>query len=216
MNLSTVVNSETMTSRDVAKLTGTRHDNVLSKIKGILNKLDNNFSDLNFKAVKYKDSKGEMRDEIYMTKSGSLFIASRYDVNLHLAVQLRWEELEKNIRPQTTLEWMKLAVEQEEKLQLAIATKAEIGSRREATSMNTASVQTKRANKLEIELDVSKDFCTIKRMQMLNHGIIFNWRLLKSTGIEMDIATKDVFDSNYGTVKSYHRDVWEETYKLTF
>lgn len=106
-------------------------------------------------------------------------------------------------------------IEQKE-LQVAIATKAEIGSRREATAMATASVQTRRANKLQIELDESKEYCTIKRMQLLNHGQKFNWRLLKSTGIEMGVPTKRVFDSNYGTVCSYHKSVWKETYNLTF
>ena len=53
-------------------------------------------------------------------------------------------------------------------------------------------------------------------MQLLNHWMKFNWRLLKSTGVEMWIKTIDIFDANYWTVKAYHKEVWEETYKLTF
>jgi len=97
---------------------------------------------------------------------------------------------------------------------LAIATKAEIGSRREATSMATASVQTKRANKLELELDKSKEYYTIKRVSMLNHGQPYNWRHLKSAGKDLGIEPEDVFDQNYGTVKAYHKDVWKEAYGL--
>ena len=117
---------------------------------------------------------------------------------------------------QNPIERAKAWIKEQEQLQQAIKTKAEIGSRREATAMATASVQTKRANKLEIELDESKEYCTIKRMQMLCHGQKFDWRLLKSTGIEMGVKTRDVFDSNYGTVKSYHKSVWKEAYNLTF
>jgi phage anti-repressor protein len=126
-------------------------------------------------------------------------------------------------RPRTALELAKEQVllledleRTQKELDIAIKTKAEIGSKREATAMATASAQTRRANKLEEELDKSKEYCSIKRMQMLNHGIRFNWRLLKSNGIEMGIKPIDIFDANYGTIKAYHKDVWKETYNLNF
>lgn len=96
------------------------------------------------------------------------------------------------------------------------ATKAEIGQRREATAMNTASQAVKKANKLEVELDKSKEYCTIKRMEMLKHGQKFKWRELKAASVEMELMPTDVFDANYGTVKAYHRDVWLEVYALDF
>lgn len=96
----------------------------------------------------------------------------------------------------------------------AEATKAEIGHRREATAMNTASQATKKANRLEVELDRSKEYATIKRMEMLYHGTSFSWRLLKSASADIGIPPIDVFDANYGTVKAYHADAWAEAYAL--
>jgi len=68
--------------------------------------------------------------------------------------------------------------------------------------MATASAEARRAARLEIEMDQSTQYATIKRMQMIYHGQRFNWRILKSTGIEMGIDSIDVFDANYGTVKA--------------
>lgn len=96
----------------------------------------------------------------------------------------------------------------------AIRTKAWIGARREATAMATASKEARRAEKLEQELDRSKEYVTVKRMSMLYHGQKFDWRHLKATSIEMGIEPIDVFDSNYGTVKAYHVDVWREAYAI--
>lgn len=82
--------------------------------------------------------------------------------------------------------------------------------------MATASAATRKSNALEIELDRSKDYCTIKRMQMLYHGMKFNWRFLKQTAAEMGVEAIDIFDANYGTVKAYPREVWIEAYAINF
>lgn len=115
--------------------------------------------------------------------------------------------------PTTYIEALQALIESEKAKDLAIATKAEIGNRREATAMNTASQAVKRVNKLEIELDQSQQWSTVKRMEIIT-GLKFSWRLLKSAGSDLGIESKDVFDPNFGTVKAYHADVWREAYAL--
>lgn len=54
--------------------------------------------------------------------------------------------------------------------------------------------------KLQIELDYSKDWFSIKRVAKMN-GVdwkIFDWRNLKSVGLEMGYEVKKIFDANYG------------------
>jgi len=94
----------------------------------------------------------------------------------------------------------------------AIATKAEIGNRREATAMNTASQAVKQVNKLEIELDKAKEWSTIKRMEMLHPTMKFNWRKLKSVSNALELDIQTVPDANYFEVKSYHAKAWFEAY----
>ncbi len=92
-------------------------------------------------------------------------------------------------------------------------TKAEINNKKTATAMNTASQLSKKNSKLEIQLDESKSYTTIKRMSEI-YGTSFNWRELKRVSKKLDLKSKDVFDSNYGTVKAYHREVWKKAYSL--
>lgn len=102
------------------------------------------------------------------------------------------------------------AIEQRDQ---AIATKALIGSKREATAMATASKAIKHANRLEVELDQSKNYATVKRMERV-HGRAFDWRLLKKTTKDIGLVARDVFDANYGSVKAYPAEVWEKTYSV--
>lgn len=68
--------------------------------------------------------------------------------------------------------------------------------------------------KLQIELDYSKDWYSIKRVAKMNDvdWKIFDWRKLKAVGLEMGYEVKKIFDANYGEVNTYHRDVWEACY----
>jgi hypothetical protein len=123
--------------------------------------------------------------------------------------------------PQTYIGALKALVIAEEAkeaaLQLAsqaIATKAEIGNRREATAMNTASQAVKQVNQLEIELDKSKEWSTIKRMEILHPTMKFNWRKLKSVSNALELDIHTVPDANYFEVKSYHAKAWFEAYGI--
>lgn len=68
--------------------------------------------------------------------------------------------------------------------------------------------------KLQQELDYSKEWLSIKRVAAIN-GVewkTFDWRKLKAVGIEMGYGVKKIFDANYGEVNTYHKDVWETVY----
>lgn len=68
--------------------------------------------------------------------------------------------------------------------------------------------------KLQQELDYSKDWYSIKRVAAMNDvdWRTFKWRKLKEKSIELGYGVKKIFDANYGEVNTYHRDVWESTY----
>ena len=118
------------------------------------------------------------------------------------------------------IERAKKWIEEEKQKQLAIqerdqaiATKAEIGSRREATAMSTASKYKRKAEKLEALMDESQSFATIKKVQALTGGTYDTYELRrysKTNRLEIQKAE----DANYGSVNSYHKDAWLAVYNI--
>ena len=108
------------------------------------------------------------------------------------------------------VEQKELALKQRDQ---ALATKAWIGSKREATAMATASAAKREAQKLQIQLDQNEDWATVKKVTFALGGA-YDWRKLTATSAELKIERIDVPDKNYGTVKSYHKDVWLKAYGI--
>ncbi len=206
----------TMTSLEIAELVEKRHDNVKRTIETLAN---SGVIELpQFEEV--KNHLGQTVSVYLVDKRSSYIVVAQLSPEFTARLVDRWQELEHSTRTNipnfsnpadVARAW---AIEYE-KRELAESTKAEIGHRREATAMNTASQAVKKVTKLEQELDKSKQYVSIKRMTMIHHGQLFNWRLLKSTSSEMGLPSVDVFDQNYGSVKAYHCEVWQEAYAIT-
>jgi prophage antirepressor-like protein len=67
---------------------------------------------------------------------------------------------------------------------------------------------------LQIELDESREYFTVKRVAALN-GIYWkkiNWKALKNTSAAMELDVRKIFDGNYGKVNAYHISVWKHEY----
>jgi len=219
MQIATIDSIKTMTSREIAELTGKELSNVHRDIRAMLDELKKDDSLLNHPREDV-DARGYTTC-FYLSRELTETLLTGYSAPARLKVIRRWHELEEQQETQAIPNFTNPAAaarawaEQYEARLLAESTKAQIGARREATAMNTASQAVKKANQLEIELDRSKQYASVKRMEMLYHGQHFNWRLLKSAANEMSVPAIDVFDANYGTVKAYHADVWREAYAIS-
>ena len=100
---------------------------------------------------------------------------------------------------------------QQKALDEAIKTKAYINNKKTAKAMNTASQKSKEVKRLEVQLDSSKEYSTIRKMEILT-GAKYNWRELKKESIALDHPIHEVPDELYGSVKSYHKEVWFNCY----
>lgn len=98
----------------------------------------------------------------------------------------------------------------------AIRTKAEIGSRREATAMATASAAVRKAAALENELGRGRDYKAVKGIPWFlevfsNTPAAYSvaGRKLSELSRRMGYEILEVEDSRFGSVKAYHIDVIE-------
>lgn len=205
---------ETMTTREIAELVGKQHSNIKISAErlsgtGVIGTL----------AMQGFMHNGNVYHEYLITKRDSLILVAQNCPEFTAKIIDRWQELEAaqvsalpnfNNPAEAARAW---AFEYDAKIQ-AQATKAQIGNKREATAMNTASQAAKKAKKLEIQLDQSSTYATVKRMTMHHRGINFNWRVLKRAADALSLPAMDVFDANYGTVKAYHARVWQDAYSI--
>lgn len=96
----------------------------------------------------------------------------------------------------------------------AIRTKAEIGSRREATAMATASAAVRKAAALENELGRGRDYKSVKGIPWFLDvfadtpaAYSVAGRKLSDMSRRMGYNIREIEDTRYGIVKAYHADV---------
>jgi hypothetical protein len=109
-----------------------------------------------------------------------------------------------------------LIEKEEEKERMALEhkhTKMYISDKQTATALQNSGAKTKVINRLQIELDDSKLYATIKRVELVT-GTKYNWRTLKTYANDNNLKIKKVFDNNYGTINSYDKETWSECYDI--
>ncbi len=186
--------NDKITSLEVADMVGKEHKELLRDIRRYGEQFAESKIALGdfFEESLYKDANNQSRPCYLVTKKGCEFIANKLTGVKGTAFTAkyinRFHEMEDQLKPkapQTYLEALKALVAAEEAKE-----------------------------ELQAQLDVSKDWYSIKRVAAMN-GVdwkTFNWRKLKEKSIELGYGIKKIFDANYGEVNTYHRDAWEAAY----
>lgn len=92
-DLTIASSSLTMSSREIAELTGKRHDHVMRDIRAMLVELHGEGDVPKFGDV-YLGGNGEERPCFNLPKRESLILVSGYNVQMRAAIIDRWQELE--------------------------------------------------------------------------------------------------------------------------
>lgn len=234
----TMGNALTMSSREIAGLTGKRHDNVMSDCKKLADFYSQSYSpEISGEHVKtstYKDPTGRELPCFELNKQASLDLVTGYSLPHRHAVNKRWQELEELVQqpsamqlPQTYSDALRLLADQVEETQRishqrdeAIRTKAQISSSREASTMGKLSAATKKIAKLEKTVGDNRDWKTAKSITWLPDVFDLTGKRspaysqigkrLTAISNEIGVEIREVEDSAYGKVKAYHLDAINE------
>lgn len=176
MNLITTI-ALTMSSQEIADLVGSRHDDVKRSIARLAERGTIQLPPM----AEVKNHLGQTVNVYQVCKRDSFIVVAQLSPEFTAALVDRWQVLENGLVPDLETEEGKLLMIQSmatkqlaliaENKQIAIqrdhavATKAEIGSRREATAMATASAAVRDANRLRDELGFSARHATILKVE---------------------------------------------------
>jgi len=93
-SISTIVEQQTITSKEIAEITGKNHFDVLRAIRKMEPAWEETAAS-KFTCSSYKDKSGKMSPLYIMTKRECLFVATKFNDVARAKLVLRWEQLEK-------------------------------------------------------------------------------------------------------------------------
>lgn len=214
----------TMSSREIADLVEARHNDVVATIERLFAK-----GLLRSSRKTRREETGGRPIEVYdLIERDTHLVVSGYSDEHRARVIDRWQELEAKQAPAFAIpksmsEALRLAAdlsEQNERLAIerdtAVRTKAEIGSRREATAMATAAAKAKEVARLKHELGRNQQHATVIAVEKATDR-----KFAKNAYVALRRATKEygltaveVVDARYGSVKAWPAIAWREAYGI--
>ena len=88
---------QTMSSLEIAKLTGKDHAHIMRDIRNMEPAWEK-ISQTKFGLSSYNDAQGKQRPCYYLTKTECLYVATKFNDEARAKLVIRWEELEKKAR----------------------------------------------------------------------------------------------------------------------
>lgn len=216
-------NTVTMSSLEMAALTGKRHDSVKRTVSTLAESGVISYPQI---VDGIKAANGVVPRHYLIGKRDSFVVVAQLCPEFTARVVDRWQELEAQAsapRELTRIELLQIALDSEQKRieaeaqrDHAIATKALIGSKREATAMAKASSAVREVNRLKSELGRNKEHATIIAVERAA-----GMKLAKTAYIALrkwcndnGIVAVDVADPRYGTVKAWPAQAWLEAFRI--
>lgn len=161
MNLIKTEEKLTMTSREIAKLTGKLHNHVMRDIRAMMEELEESPNlDSVCKSTTYTGSNGQSYNQYELDKDTCLTLLLGYDAVARMKVVKRWQELESKVqKPMTQIEVLLASVQM----------LADVEKRLVATEQQSKEVQGTVAKHESKFLFIESDLEDVKNTNILEH-----------------------------------------------
>lgn len=213
----------TMSSRDIAELTGKEHFNVKRDCLVMFDELE--LDALKFEGI-YLDSMNRQQTEYLLPKDLVETLITGYSIKLRYQVIQRLHELENLIKPKVMLPQdlpsaLRALADTHEQLQqaqfereIAVKTKAHISDKKTATAMATASNAVQENTRLKDQIGQSKRHATTLSVERAT-GKKYPWKPLRDWCKLHAVSPKKVFDERYGSgINTYPLQAWKDVYNV--
>jgi Rha family phage regulatory protein len=196
-------NTQKMTSKEIAELTGKEHSNVMRDIRNLVEELekDKNLGGFNFELsfiINELPNGGSKQLPIYqLTKKETLLLVSGYSAILRAKIINRWEELEK----QSSVSSYQI----EDPIERA---KAWIKEHEEKRLLE------RKVENLSVAFSIESQWLSILKVSLHNkvNEKLFDWRLLKKESQRLGFEVKKMPSRRFQYQNIYHKDVFRGCY----
>lgn len=212
----------TMSSREIAELTGKPHDNVLKLVRSLLDGgIVNSTTPQEYEHPQNKQT----YIEYLCSKRDSLIIVARLSPEFTAHIVDRWQELEQQLNPLFNLPQdlpsaLRALADTHEQLQkaqfereIAVKTKAHISDKKTATAMATASNAVQENTRLKDQIGQSKRNATVLAVERLT-GREYTWQALNRWCKAHGVKPQKVHDDRYGKVNTCPLQAWKDVYNV--
>ena len=211
----------TMSSRDIAELTGKEHKNVCRVIRDLIS---DRILDAQLEPLKF-EYRGQWFDYYELSKRDSFVVVARLSPEFTAHIVDRWQELEQKLNPvfnlpQDLSSALRALADTYEQLQqaqfereIAVKTKAHISDKKTATAMATASKAVQENQRLKDQIGQSKKNATLLAVERLTSNT-YTWQPLNKWCEAHGIKPQKVHDERYGKVNTYPFQAWMDVYSV--
>ena len=214
----------TMSSRDIAELTGKDHKHVLRDCLTMFQELD--LDPMGYAQNWTHPQNGQTYIEYLFPKDLVETLITGYSIKLRYQVIQRLHELENILKPKLMLPQdlpsaLRALADTHEQLQqaqfereIAVKSKAHISDKKTATAMATASNAVQENSRLKDQIGQSKRNATTLSVERAT-GKKYPWKPLRDWCKQHAVNPKKVFDERYGSgINTYPAQAWKDVYSV--
>ena len=211
----------TMSSREIAELTGKEHKNVCRVIRDLIS---DHILDAQLEPLKF-EYRGQLFDYYELSKRDSFVVVARLSPEFTAHIVDRWQELEQKLNPVFNLPQdlpsaLRALADTYEQLQqaqfereIAVKTKAHISDKKTAIAMTTASKDVQENQRLKDQIGQSKKNATLLAVERLTSNT-YTWQPLNKWCEAHGIKPQKVHDERYGKINTYPFQAWMDVYSV--